>query len=208
MFVVLCVIAGSAMLHRLCVTLIIFLWVVCCLYKRMNEWIVVWKLHVCEVSYYNVNENENSVVKLNTTPWIMSYDYYVDFWCVGFINILRIISFVLSTGIREICWLHSSSCSEVYNAICPRLGHTPHIPEDSVQAFFNDMKLYPSKDQGKANSMYKCASVLRSQERFCFPTATVALLKNILFCKHSVVLAKYSIALETSSKAQRLVQLT
>ncbi|XP_068910859.1 uncharacterized protein raw isoform X6 [Tenebrio molitor] len=44
---------------------------------------------------------------------------------------------------------------EVYNAICPRLGHTPHIPEDSVQAFFNDMKLYPSKDQ--VSEMLKCA---------------------------------------------------
>jgi hypothetical protein len=35
------------------------------------------------------------------------------------------------------------------------LGHTPHIPEDSVQAFFNDMKLYPSKDQ--VSEMLKCA---------------------------------------------------
>ncbi|XP_063909208.1 uncharacterized protein LOC135126914 isoform X2 [Zophobas morio] len=44
---------------------------------------------------------------------------------------------------------------EVYNAICPRLGHTLHIPEDSVQALFNDMKLYPSKDQ--VSEMLKCA---------------------------------------------------
>lgn len=42
---------------------------------------------------------------------------------------------------------------EVYNAICPRLGHTLHIPEDSVQSLFNDMKLYPSKDQGKKKAI-------------------------------------------------------
>lgn len=37
---------------------------------------------------------------------------------------------------------------EVYNAICLRLGPTPHIPGDSVQALFNDMQLFPSKKQG------------------------------------------------------------
>lgn len=40
------------------------------------------------------------------------------------------------------------SYREVYNAICVRLGDTLHIPEDSVQALFNDMQLYPSKSQG------------------------------------------------------------
>ncbi|VEN44012.1 unnamed protein product [Callosobruchus maculatus] len=44
---------------------------------------------------------------------------------------------------------------EVYNAICIRLGDTLHIPEDSVQALFNDMKLYPSKSQ--VSRMLQCA---------------------------------------------------
>ncbi|XP_064212539.1 uncharacterized protein raw isoform X3 [Tribolium castaneum] len=44
---------------------------------------------------------------------------------------------------------------EVYNAICLRLGHTLYIPEDSVQSVFNDMQLYPSKDQ--VSEMLKCA---------------------------------------------------
>ncbi|CAH1101811.1 unnamed protein product [Psylliodes chrysocephalus] len=44
---------------------------------------------------------------------------------------------------------------EVYNAICVRLGDTLHIPEDSVQALFNDMKLFPSKSQ--VSKMLQCA---------------------------------------------------
>ncbi|XP_044258408.1 uncharacterized protein LOC123007273 isoform X2 [Tribolium madens] len=44
---------------------------------------------------------------------------------------------------------------DVYNAICLRLGHTQYIPEDSVQTVFNDMQLYPSKDQ--VSEMLKCA---------------------------------------------------
>ncbi|KAJ8932967.1 hypothetical protein NQ314_014298 [Rhamnusium bicolor] len=44
---------------------------------------------------------------------------------------------------------------EVYNAICVRLGDTLHIPEDSVQALFNDMHLFPSKSQ--VSKMLQCA---------------------------------------------------
>ncbi|KAG5893114.1 hypothetical protein JTB14_019317 [Gonioctena quinquepunctata] len=44
---------------------------------------------------------------------------------------------------------------EVHNAICERLGDTQHIPEDSVQALFNDMKLFPSKTQ--VSKMLQCA---------------------------------------------------
>ncbi|XP_056632386.1 uncharacterized protein LOC130442363 isoform X3 [Diorhabda sublineata] len=44
---------------------------------------------------------------------------------------------------------------EVYNAICVRLGDTLHIPEESVQALFNDMKLFPSKSQ--VSKMLQCA---------------------------------------------------
>ncbi|KAJ8917164.1 hypothetical protein NQ315_012656 [Exocentrus adspersus] len=44
---------------------------------------------------------------------------------------------------------------EVYNAICVRLGDTLHIPEDSVQALFNDMRLFPSKSQ--VAKMLQCA---------------------------------------------------
>uniref|UniRef100_A0A1Y1LWC0 Uncharacterized protein n=1 Tax=Photinus pyralis TaxID=7054 RepID=A0A1Y1LWC0_PHOPY len=44
---------------------------------------------------------------------------------------------------------------EVYNTIGDRLGHTSHIPGDSVQTLFNDMHLYPSKSQ--VSEMLQCA---------------------------------------------------
>ncbi|XP_060527281.1 uncharacterized protein LOC132702572 isoform X2 [Cylas formicarius] len=44
---------------------------------------------------------------------------------------------------------------EVYNAICLRLGDTSHIPEESVQALFNDMHLFPSDTQ--ISKMLQCA---------------------------------------------------
>ncbi|XP_074033390.1 NDT-like domain-containing protein raw isoform X4 [Leptinotarsa decemlineata] len=44
---------------------------------------------------------------------------------------------------------------EVHNAICGRLGDTSHIPEESVQALFNDLKLFPSKSQ--VARMLQCA---------------------------------------------------
>lgn len=44
---------------------------------------------------------------------------------------------------------------EVFNAICVRLGHTVHIPENHLQAVFNELQLYPSKSQ--VSEMIKCA---------------------------------------------------
>ncbi|CAH1282778.1 unnamed protein product [Diabrotica balteata] len=54
---------------------------------------------------------------------------------------------------EEVCF--GEFTREVYNAICVRLGDTLHIPEDSVQALFNDMKLFPSKSQ--VTKMIQCA---------------------------------------------------
>ncbi|KAK5650835.1 hypothetical protein RI129_001864 [Pyrocoelia pectoralis] len=48
-----------------------------------------------------------------------------------------------------------SFAREVYSTICGRLGHTSHIPGDSVQNLFNDMHLYPSKSQ--VSEMLQCA---------------------------------------------------
>lgn len=48
-----------------------------------------------------------------------------------------------------------SFAREVYNTIGGRLGHTSHIPGDSVQTLFNDMHLYPSKSQ--VSEMLQCA---------------------------------------------------
>nr|CAH7718390.1 unnamed protein product [Callosobruchus chinensis] len=56
-------------------------------------------------------------------------------------------------GEEDVCF--GEFTREVYNAICIRLGDTLHIPEDSVQALFNDMKLYPSKSQ--VSRMLQCA---------------------------------------------------
>ncbi|XP_072390441.1 uncharacterized protein raw isoform X3 [Diabrotica undecimpunctata] len=64
---------------------------------------------------------------------------------------------------EEVCF--GEFTREVYNAICVRLGDTLHIPEDSVQALFNDMKLFPSKSQECLNS--KCDVFLGGS---CNPT--------------------------------------
>ncbi|XP_031333624.1 uncharacterized protein LOC116163689 isoform X4 [Photinus pyralis] len=53
-----------------------------------------------------------------------------------------------------------SFAREVYNTIGDRLGHTSHIPGDSVQTLFNDMHLYPSKSQAflvSVSEMLQCA---------------------------------------------------
>ncbi|XP_018572567.1 uncharacterized protein LOC108911959 [Anoplophora glabripennis] len=58
-----------------------------------------------------------------------------------------------ATRLTDVCL--GEFTREVYNAICVRLGDTLHIPEDSVQALFNDMHLFPSKSQ--VSKMLQCA---------------------------------------------------
>ncbi|XP_044758035.1 uncharacterized protein LOC123316119 isoform X2 [Coccinella septempunctata] len=58
--------------------------------------------------------------------------------------------------ISTICCLWRSIFTlEVFNAICVRLGHTVHIPEQSLESVFNEMQLYPSKSQ--VSAMLQCA---------------------------------------------------